>query len=144
MKTQFEWQIVPHPIAALKPADGTSYFVGIGNGTSWVKAFCQRGAWCYADTSDVRLGSAILPQPTHFLTPVDENPLPGSAEARVGWTCGNGALSARYLLLLIERNPAMALGQIEWIADLIDQAGPAFTQARLNFFTAPLDEEVPF
>lgn len=141
MKTQFEWRIAPHPISALslKNIAGTQHYVSDGKG--WVKAFYDNGEWCYGDTNDTRLGISLQPQPTHFLTPVAEDPQAGSAEPRAGWDCGNRGLAARYLLLLIERNPHLSVDQLEWIHDMIDQAGPGFSQARLDFHT---NDEVPF
>ncbi len=139
MKTQCDWQVVPHPITALKPLPGTAYFVG--DGKVWGKAFYDHGAWCYGDVTDGRIGSEIQPQPTHFLTPLEGSSRPGEAEARAGWDCGNRGLAARYLMLLVERNPSMTADQLERFSDTINQAGPRWCEERLDRFT---NDQVPF
>lgn len=141
MKTQFEWQIAPHPIGALKldQIAGQPFFVG--DGIAWYSAYYVEGAWCHGPSDRIHVGEALDPQPTHFLTPVNEDPQPGAAEARAGWNCGNRALAARYLMLLVERNPSMTAVQLEWFSDMIDQAGPRWCAERLDRFT---NDEMPF
>ena len=141
MKTQFKWPIAPHPISALDldVIAGQRFFVG--DGTTWTPAEWKDGAWHAVAHRHPQRDQPLAPQPTHFLTPTIEDPVPGAAEARAGWNCGNGALGSRYVLLLVERNPGMSVEQMDAIADLIDRAGPTFAQARVDFYT---NDEVPF
>lgn len=141
MKHDFKWPVISQPIGLLDLDVIGSTLLYVGDGNYWVLASYQDGVWRHANSNPSRLDEAVKPAPSFFLTPAD-NRDPPSASA--GWNCGNGGLMARYALLLIERSRGMSVEQMEWITDLIDRAGPAFTQSRLDFFTAPLDEEVPF
>ncbi|WP_294277633.1 hypothetical protein [uncultured Sphingomonas sp.] len=145
MKHDFEWPVVPHPITALDlDAIGSSAFYVDVNG-AWVLATYEAGYWRSVEIDGKVDRVKLHPQPRLFLTPTDDADWRATcAEPRTGWNCGNRGLQARYILLLIERNPHMTVKQLERLHNTIDAAGPEFTQQRLNFFTAPLDEEVPF